>query len=117
MHTDPDYHLRAIAWRALAALQEHEERKGFIAGPASKFPSSLEPPVKAWTNDSAAVATVEGNWAEVRDGIADTFKDLTTISAGDEIRLVDVYDVVPPEIAPAVQSKGGFWNFFRWNLS
>lgn len=31
-HTDPDYHLRAIAWRALALLQEHEERKGAAMG-------------------------------------------------------------------------------------
>ena len=32
MHTNPDYHLKAIAWRALALLQEHEERKGAAMG-------------------------------------------------------------------------------------
>ena len=26
MHTDPDYHMAAIAWRALAMLQEHGEK-------------------------------------------------------------------------------------------
>lgn len=37
LHTDPDYHLRAIAWRALAVLQEHEEAKGFAPGVSSRF--------------------------------------------------------------------------------
>ena len=36
VHTDPDYHLRALAWRALAALQEHEERKGAAPGASSR---------------------------------------------------------------------------------
>ena len=38
LHADPEYHLAAIAWRALAALQEHEERKGFKPGASSVFP-------------------------------------------------------------------------------
>jgi hypothetical protein len=38
MHEDPDYHLAAIAWRALAALQEHEEKKGAAPGSRSVFP-------------------------------------------------------------------------------
>ena len=37
--TDPAYHLRATAWRALAALQEHMERvEGAAPGLASVFP-------------------------------------------------------------------------------
>jgi len=36
MHVDPDYHLAAIAWRALAALQEHEEAKGAVVGARSR---------------------------------------------------------------------------------
>lgn len=37
---DPEtetYHLTAIAWRALALLQEHWESKGFTPGSASQF--------------------------------------------------------------------------------
>lgn len=40
MHTDPDYHLRALAWRSLALLQEHEERKGAAPGASSRFPQA-----------------------------------------------------------------------------
>lgn len=42
MHTDPDYHLRALAWRALAALQEHEERKGLAPGASARFPNRIK---------------------------------------------------------------------------
>lgn len=38
-HTDPDYHLVALAWRALALLQEHEERKGLAPGASSRQPA------------------------------------------------------------------------------
>lgn len=39
MHTDPLYHLTAIAWRALAMLQEYGEREGHAApGVSSVFP-------------------------------------------------------------------------------
>jgi hypothetical protein len=36
------YHLTAIAWRALALLQEHCEAEGAKAGVSSKFPSTVE---------------------------------------------------------------------------
>lgn len=36
LHTNPSYHLAAIAWRALAALQEHGEASGFAAGASSR---------------------------------------------------------------------------------
>jgi len=43
LHTDPDYHLTAIAWRALAMLQEHGEKKhGVAPGVSSVFPSTVE---------------------------------------------------------------------------
>ena len=35
LHIDQDYHLAAIAWRALAALQERGEGKGFTHGASS----------------------------------------------------------------------------------
>lgn len=39
MHTDPDYHKTAIAWRALALLQEHGEQvHGAQPGARSVFP-------------------------------------------------------------------------------
>lgn len=39
-HTDPDYHLVALAWRALALLQEHGERvHGVAPGVSSVFPT------------------------------------------------------------------------------
>lgn len=41
--SDPDYHLAAIAWRALAALQEHLESKGADPGAASRFPTEPSP--------------------------------------------------------------------------
>lgn len=40
--SDPDYHLCAIAWRALALLQEHLEAKGAAPGAASVFTSEAE---------------------------------------------------------------------------
>lgn len=40
MHTDPDYHKTAIAWRALALLQEHgESAHGAAPGSRSVFPN------------------------------------------------------------------------------
>ena len=35
LHADPSYHLAAIAWRALAALQEHGEASGYAQGASS----------------------------------------------------------------------------------
>lgn len=38
LHEDPDYHLAAIAWRALAALQEYEESvHGAAPGASSRY--------------------------------------------------------------------------------
>lgn len=43
MHTDPLYHLAAIAWRALAMLQEYGEREyGAAPGVSARFPSTVE---------------------------------------------------------------------------
>lgn len=36
LHSNEDYHLAAIAWRALAALQERGEELGFTEGSSSK---------------------------------------------------------------------------------
>lgn len=38
VHLDPDYHLAALAWRALAALQERGESLGFAEGASSYRP-------------------------------------------------------------------------------
>jgi hypothetical protein len=43
LHTDPDYHLAAIAWRALAALQEHCEAQGYAPGASSRAPEPAAP--------------------------------------------------------------------------
>jgi hypothetical protein len=42
MHTDPLYHMTAIAWRALAMLQEYMESLG--AGPGSRAVFPYAPP-------------------------------------------------------------------------
>jgi hypothetical protein len=47
LHTDPNYHACAIAWRALAYLQELAESQGATPGCRSVF-ASVPQPAKQW---------------------------------------------------------------------
>lgn len=64
------YHLTAIAWRALALLQEHCEAEGATPGVSSKFPSSdekLREQIAAWRLHPAQQLAIDAFRREALD--------------------------------------------------